>query len=123
MRTLRAPFRGMILLDTLHSILTDPVPPLPTPAGQPGYTTLELQRVIAKCTAKDADERFQGMKDVIVDLRAARRRLESASGVSSTVMPAPSALSAGVSQSRRKPLLIAAGLALVAIVGRSEERR
>jgi tetratricopeptide (TPR) repeat protein/TolB-like protein len=57
------------------------------------------------------------MKDVIVDLRAARRHLESASGVSSTVMPAPSAPSAGASPSRRTPRLITAGIALVAIVG------
>jgi serine/threonine protein kinase/tetratricopeptide (TPR) repeat protein len=117
MLTARAPFQGKSTLDTLHAILTDPVPPLPTPAGLSGDTTAELQRVIGKCTAKDADERFQGMKDVIVDLRAARRRLESASGVSSTVMPAPSAPSAGASPSRRTPLLITAGIALVAIVG------
>ena len=48
--------------------------------GFPATTTSELQRVIAKCTAKDADERYQGMKDIVVDLRAARRRLDSGSG-------------------------------------------
>ncbi len=82
MLTARAPFHGKSTLDTLHAILTDPVPPLPTPAGSAIETTSELQRIIAKCTAKDADERYQGMKDIVVDLRAARRRLESASGVS-----------------------------------------
>ena len=39
--------------------------------------TAELQRIIAKCTAKEPEDRYQGMKDLIVDLRAARRRLES----------------------------------------------
>ena len=117
MLTARAAFQGKSTLDTLHAILTDPVPPLPTPAGSAVDTTSEIQRVIAKCTAKDADERYQGMKDLIVDLRAARRRLESTSGASSTVMPAPSAPVAGVSKTRRMPLLIAAGTALVAIAG------
>jgi eukaryotic-like serine/threonine-protein kinase len=117
MLTARAAFQGKSTLDTLHAILTDPVPPLPTPAGSAVDTTSEIQRVIAKCTAKDADERYQGMKDLIVDLRAARRRLESASGVTSTGMPAPSAHPAGVSTTGRRPLLIAAGTVLVAITG------
>jgi serine/threonine protein kinase/tetratricopeptide (TPR) repeat protein len=117
MLTARAPFQGKSTLDTLHAILTDPVPPLPTPAGSAVDTTSEIQRVIAKCTAKDADERYQGMKDFIVDLRAARRRLESASGASSTVMPAPSAPVSSASRSGRLPALIAAAVAIVAVVG------
>ncbi len=36
-----------------------------------------LQRIVDKCLAKDPSERYQGMKDVAVDLRAARLRLES----------------------------------------------
>ena len=33
--------------------------------------------MIDKATAKDPDDRYQGMKDIVVDLRAARRLLES----------------------------------------------
>ena len=36
-----------------------------------------LQRIVDKCLAKEPSERYQGMKDVAVDLRAARLRLES----------------------------------------------
>jgi serine/threonine protein kinase len=61
MLTALAAFHGKSTLDTLHAILTNPVPPLPTPAGFSGDSTSELQRVIAKCTAKEADERYQGM--------------------------------------------------------------
>jgi tetratricopeptide (TPR) repeat protein len=115
MLTARAAFSGKSTLDTLHAILTNPVPPLPTPAGFPGDTTTELQRVIAKCTAKEADERYQGMKDIVVDLRAARRRLESESGSGvSTAIPAPAA--PGGRASRRLPMLAAAAVAMLAAI-------
>src|SRR5262249_39091937 len=32
-----------------------------------------------KCLAKDPAERYQGLRDIVVDLRAARRRLDSSS--------------------------------------------
>jgi serine/threonine protein kinase/tetratricopeptide (TPR) repeat protein len=117
MLTARAPFTGKSTLDTLHAILTEPVPPLPTPAGFSGDVTADLQRIIAKCTAKDADERYQGMKDIGVDLRAARRRLESASGsgVSSVALRPASTPSSAVSNVRRMPLLVAAALAIIAL--------
>ena len=116
MLTARAPFQGKSTLDTLHAILTDPVPPLPTPAGFSGETTSELQRVIAKCTVKDADERYQGMKDIVVDLRAARRRLESGSGVATSTMPPATAPAVTVSRSGRLPVLVGAAVAGVALI-------
>ena len=87
MVTGRPAFQGRSSLDTMQAILTQPVPPLAATAGASMEATAELQRIIGKCTAKEPDERFQGMKDLIVDLRAARRRLESS----------PSAAVAGVS--------------------------
>src|SRR5262249_46559730 len=78
MLTGRPPFRGNTGIDTMHAILHDSVPPLP-PLG-PSVTaeaTSDVQRLIEKCLAKDPDSRYQGMRDVVVDLRAARRRLES----------------------------------------------
>jgi serine/threonine protein kinase len=81
MATGRPAFQGRSTLDTMQAILTQPVPPLPATADMPTETMSDLQRIIAKCTAKDPDERYQGMKDVVVDLRAARRRLESSAQV------------------------------------------
>ncbi|MEX2272005.1 MAG: protein kinase [Vicinamibacterales bacterium] len=78
MLTGRPAFQGRSSLDTMQAILTQPVPPLPATAETPAEANADLQRIISKCTAKDADDRYQGMKDLIVDLRAARRRLESA---------------------------------------------
>jgi len=86
MLTGRVPFQGQSQLDTLHAILNQPMPALPSLAGLPDETTADIQRIIGKCTAKDPDDRYQGMKDIVVDLRAARRKMESASG--SVAMPA-----------------------------------
>jgi hypothetical protein len=41
-----------------------------------GPATADLQRVIDKSLAKEPGDRYQGMRDLVVDLRAARRRLE-----------------------------------------------
>ncbi len=91
MVTGRPAYQGRSQLDTLQAILTQPVPPLPAMAGTRADITAELQRIISKCTAKDPDERFQGMKDLVLDLRAARRRLESAQTGAVTAEPAAGA--------------------------------
>jgi len=76
MVTGRPPFRGQSRIDTMHAILRDPAPPLSSSIGP---ATGDLQRVLDKCLAKDPADRYQGMRDLVVDLRAARRRLESSS--------------------------------------------
>ena len=89
MLTGRAPFAGRTGIDTMHAILHSPVPPLP--ALGPTVTaeaTADVQRILEKCLAKDPADRYQGMRDIVVDLRAARRRLES-SGVSPVMTAAP----------------------------------
>jgi len=100
MLTGRVPFEGRSQLDTLHAILNQPIPPLPAMSGLPVETAAEIQRLISKCAAKDPDDRYQGVRDVVVDLRAARRRLES-SPVSATVaVPAAAARSGSAPATR-----------------------
>ena len=72
------PFQGRSQLETASAILHQPNPRLP--ALGPHIVTeavTDIQRVVDKCLAKDPPDRYQGMKDIGVDLRAARRRLES----------------------------------------------
>jgi tetratricopeptide (TPR) repeat protein/predicted Ser/Thr protein kinase len=113
MITSRPAFHGQSSLDTMQAILTQPVPPLPALAGSPAAVTAELQRIVSKATAKDPDDRYQGMKDLIVDLRAARRRLESEStqAVTTAVAGRP-AIAGGPG---RAGSMIAAVVLLVAI--------
>jgi serine/threonine protein kinase len=71
------PFKGASNVETLHAIMREPAPPLHITA--PLEVAADLQRILDKCLAKEPGERYQGMRDLAVDLRAARRRLESVS--------------------------------------------
>jgi tetratricopeptide (TPR) repeat protein/TolB-like protein/predicted Ser/Thr protein kinase len=116
----RTPFLGKSHIETLHSILTQPLPELPPLPGLPVEVSGEVQRILAKCTAKDPDDRYQGMKDVVVDLRGVRRRLETAgiAAPGSGATAAVAAVPAAPFWTRRPVQLAAAGvvLAVVALV-------
>lgn len=116
MLTARPAFHGQSSLDTLQAVLTQPVPALPGISGLPADVSIELQRVIAKATAKDPDDRFQGMKDLIVDVRAARRRLESAP-TSIMTSAAPPQRTALLTSGRALRFGLAAALLIVIIGG------
>ena len=103
----KPPFQGKTGLDTAAAILHAAPPRLP-PLG-PGVMAdvgADIQRVVDKCLEKDPANRYQSMKDVVVDLRTARRRLETGSQTV-PVAPAPS------SRSRRRLGLAGAGAAVV----------
>jgi tetratricopeptide (TPR) repeat protein/TolB-like protein len=93
MLTGRPPFRGATGLDTMHAILHDPVAALPPlGASVTAEAVGDLQRLLEKCLAKEPESRYQGMRDIVVDLRATRRRLESTS-VNPVVAAAPAGTS------------------------------
>jgi TolB-like protein/cytochrome c-type biogenesis protein CcmH/NrfG/predicted Ser/Thr protein kinase len=73
------PFQGRSGIETASAILTAAPPRLAAlgPSVLPDAAA-DIQRIVDKCLEKDPADRYQGMKDLIVDLRAARRRLESA---------------------------------------------
>lgn len=104
------PFRGQSNIETIHAILHSQPPPLRAPSLSAAAAD-DVQRIVDKCLAKDPEDRYQGMKDLIVDLKAARRRLDTAS--MSATLPLP-----GVVGRRPANLLIGlASLAIVAAVG------
>ncbi len=78
------PFLGSSAADTMAAILTAPIPPLGrfTPAVPP-----ELERILTKALAKDRDERYQSSADLLVDLRALQRTLDS--GITSPPVVTP----------------------------------
>jgi eukaryotic-like serine/threonine-protein kinase len=69
------PFRRRSGVDTMHAILHDAPPRLPASIGEAAD---DLQKIIDRCLAKRRDARYHGMRDIVADLRSARRRLESA---------------------------------------------
>ncbi len=105
------PFRGKTGIETVSAILHEAAPRLPslgpTVIAEAGA---DIQRMVDKCLAKDPADRYQGMKDAVVDIRAARRRLDT--GPQAAAAPAPSA-------PMRVPTWgwLAAAVAVVAIAG------
>ncbi len=58
-----------------------------------------LEEIVAKCLAKNKDERYQTAKDLLIDLRNLRRKLDVDAEIERTVAPAFRNTSAGTSQS------------------------
>jgi serine/threonine protein kinase len=68
------PFGGSTSAHTMVEILEKEPAPL-AHAGAP-HVPQELQRIVAKSIAKDPDERYQSAKDMLIDLRNLKKRLE-----------------------------------------------
>ncbi len=74
MATGQLPFQGHYEQAVLYSILNDA--PEPITAVRTGVPR-ELERIVDKCLAKRADERYQSVSELLTDLRALKRRTES----------------------------------------------
>lgn len=68
------PFNGVTSSHTVVDILEKE----PAPLANFGARTIppELQRIVSKALSKNADERYQTAKDMLIDLRNLKRRLE-----------------------------------------------
>lgn len=68
------PFGGSTSAHTIVQILEKE----PAPLAHAGASDVpeELQRIVAKAIAKDPDERYQTAKDMLIDLRNLKKRLE-----------------------------------------------
>jgi serine/threonine protein kinase len=68
------PFAGVTSSHTIVEILEKEPAPLASP-GAPKVPP-ELQRIVSKALAKNPDERYQTAKDMLIDLRNLKKRLE-----------------------------------------------
>ena len=107
----RRPFRAKTGIETLHAIIYDPTPPLTVTSTSAG----DLSRIVNKCLAKEPEDRYQGMRDLVVDLRAAWRRIES-----TTSGDAVASVSAPRARSRNRYIkTTAAAVGVVAVLAAS----
>ena len=79
-----APFSGASPGDLIASILTQEPQPLCriAPEAPP-----ELERIVCKALEKDREDRYQGIKDLLVDLRKLKRRLDFEAETARTADP------------------------------------
>ena len=102
----RKPFAGATSLETLQKVIHE----TPTPLGE--EIPFPLRMVAEKALEKDPAERYQSMREMVVDLRRVGRQ----SGQSS---PVPDVRSAAKDRPARRNaiLVVVAGVAVVAAVG------
>lgn len=70
----RAPFEGQTNSDVIAAILEREPASLTSHASD---VPSELQKIVGKALRKNQDERYQGIKDMLVDLKSVRRELDS----------------------------------------------
>jgi serine/threonine-protein kinase len=71
----KKPFEGDSVVKSLHMVIYEPAPAI---AELNPFAPPELQRVINRCLAKDPDERYQSIKEVVIELKGLRRELDGA---------------------------------------------
>src|SRR5215475_1354171 len=70
----RAPFDGPTPIDVMTQVLDrEPRPLTSFSYGSP----VELQRIVSKAMRKDREERYQTVKDLLIDLKSLKRELEA----------------------------------------------
>ena len=112
------PFRRKSPADTISAILHE-MPP--APSVEHGAAGPELQRIVRKCLAKDPGSRYQGMRDLLVDLRELRDTPASPASVPHPVQATPEPGRAWF----RRPVLVAAtflAVLVAAVIGWSTTR-
>jgi eukaryotic-like serine/threonine-protein kinase len=80
----RVPFAGETTSDVIVAVLDREPPLLP---GGPHETPLELQRILRKALRKDKEERYQTIKDLLVDLRALKQEVDFEAKLETSVPP------------------------------------
>ena len=97
------PFSGATTSHTIVQILEkDPVPLtklVPAPA--------ELERIVAKAMSKSPDERYQTAKDMLIDLRSLKKRLDIDAEIHRTSSPNTPASAVAPQAAKRRVLLVA----------------
>jgi tetratricopeptide (TPR) repeat protein len=104
----RRPFEGASQVEVLQGIVSGSAPRIsPPPERVFNEVASELQRIVDKSLAKTPEDRYQSMKDLVVDLRSVRRRLDTG-----PVIAAPQ----GKSAPRRFGLWAVGAIALVVVL-------
>jgi serine/threonine-protein kinase len=89
------PFQGKDIHRQIIAIQeTEPAPLSQMVEGVPD----RLEEIVAKCLAKDKDERYQTAKDLLIDLRNLRRKLDVDAEIERTVAPGLRSTSGGSSR-------------------------
>jgi tetratricopeptide (TPR) repeat protein len=110
MATGKSPFKRESTAETISAILTETPPPA---TAVDASVSSELQRILRKCLAKDPEARYQGMRDLVVDLRALRESLPGSQSMSRSAPVASPSVPKRIGLAARAAVVAAAVLAVV----------
>ena len=82
MVTGKTPFKGGTMSDVIASILKTDPPPLVNEAGP---VPRELEQIISKALRKNREDRYQHIKDLLIDLKDCKQELEFSSRLGASV--------------------------------------
>ena len=93
--TMHRPFEGDSFIDTLHKIVYEPAPPIRdfNPVAPPS-----LQRIVRRCLAKDPEERFQNIRDVVLELEDLLHEMDSELGANHYIRPTRDSWSVSITE-------------------------
>ena len=109
----RSPFPGSTSSDVIATVLERP--PLPLSRGDEPVPA-ELERIVGKALAKKREERYQTIKDLEIDLRRLRQRMDAGTAISGSSAPALAPGRRSDASGRRWWPVAAAALVVVALV-------
>jgi Tol biopolymer transport system component/predicted Ser/Thr protein kinase len=101
MVTGQQPFKGHYDKAVMYSITSEQPEPM---TGLRTGVPMELELLVNKCLAKDAEERYQHTDELLLDLQGLRKKLESGRSTIMHAVPATSQQSAGTRAQHAVPL-------------------
>ena len=101
------PFEGSDAIDTLNKIIREPAPLI---AKFNPNAPADIQKIVRRCLAKDAEDRYQSIKDVAIELKELRRALTLE--LDTSVPPAASASTKSQDQPSTSERSVASGVAV-----------
>lgn len=114
MVTGRTPFGGTTMGDVLASVLSHE--PAALARYSPGIPA-DLERIIKKALAKDPNDRYQTVRDLLIDLKALTTELGHQKFGSEALRQKQQAVASGGWTQSRRNVLIGAGLSLLLLAG------
>ena len=96
-----APFKGATDSHTIVQILEKE--PAPLTSSTRLKVPEELQRIVSKALSKSPDERYQTAKDMLIDLRTLKKRLEVEAEIQRTSSPTTSIDAVATDENNRAP--------------------
>jgi serine/threonine protein kinase len=108
------PFKGATTSHTIVQILEKE--PVPLSQLKEAEVPAELDRIVSKSLSKNPDERYQTAKDMLIDLRSLKKRIEVETEMDRTSSPAtrrPALASDGGSRKKRVLIIALLGMAVV----------